>query len=290
VATAAAPSVAITTTPSAVITTVPIRIVHGLVLVPATVNGRSGTWLFDTGSPRIELNGQYWRTTTAGADTNIGPVAQPSPVVIGVGVDRRSAVRTLQIGTLAVSADSTPNHLLSELSDPRRFRALEHEVHQPMLGILGLPVWQPFEPIIDYAHQRLIVIRLDTAGHRRASAPHIALIDSISLIHTPDPEHYGIYTMVGDSAMNFLLDTGAERNVIGGVAQARLQSYLVPAGHDSILDRPQVRLPHMRLGHHDYELLFGCQPGADILGFPFLSQLGMVGFNFQMMQLWIYHE
>jgi hypothetical protein len=282
--------VPLTGTLPAVITTVPIRLVHGLVLVPATVNGRSGTWLFDTGSPRIELNGQYWRTTATGVDTNIGPVAQSSPGWMGSVADHPSVVRTLQIGTLTVSADTTPGHLLSELADARRLRALEHEVHQPMLGILGVPAWRAFESIIDYQHHRLILIRLDTAGHRRAVVPHLTRIDSFSLIHTPDAEHYGVRTMVGDSVMDFLLDTGAERNVIGGVAQARLQPYLVPAGHDSLLDRPQVRLSHVRLGSHDYAMLVDCQPGADILGFPFLFQLGMIGFNFHTMQLWIYHE
>jgi hypothetical protein len=168
-------------------------------------------------------------------------------------------------------------------------RSLEAEVGQPIIGILGLPAWRPFETILDYRHHQMTLIRLDTLGHRLASIPRLQPVDSTALIHTPDADHYGVQAMVGDSLVDLMIDTGAERNMLGGFAQARLQSYLVPAGHDSTLDAPQVQIKRLGIGNTTYALPFTCQPGADLLGYPFLSHLGVVGFNFQTMRVSIYH-
>jgi hypothetical protein len=166
-------------------------------------------------------------------------------------------------------------------------RNLEHETQQSILGILGMPAWLPFETVIDYRQHHLTLVRLDSAGHRLASVP-LQVADSVMLIQTPDSEHYGVHATVGDSLIDLMIDTGAESDLLGGVARARLQSYLVAAGHDSAFDAPRVRIEHLTVGANTYALPFVCQPGADLLGYPFLNRLGVVGFNFRATKLYVY--
>ena len=42
---------------------------------------------------------------------------------------------------------------------------------RPVLGMLGLPMMAPFETVIDYTHQRLTLIPVDTAGRRLVAVP-----------------------------------------------------------------------------------------------------------------------
>jgi hypothetical protein len=268
---------------------VPIQVIKGLILVHATVDGHTGMWLLDTGSPQILLNASYWNVTTSGVDTNIVAATSHEFPVPSPFSEVTAVVHSLHIGALTVPFDlANASSQRFSVIDRRMSRSVEHDVEQPVLGILGLPAWRPFETIIDYRHHQLTLIRLDAEGHRLTSDPQFTPVDSVSFIHTPDEEHYGVRATIGDSVVELLLDTGAGSNVLGGVAQARLQTYLTTVGYDSVLDVPRMRMKEVKIGKTSHSIIFACRPGADLLGYPYLHQLGTIGFNLRARRLYIY--
>ncbi|HXC24894.1 MAG TPA: hypothetical protein VNU46_03190, partial [Gemmatimonadaceae bacterium] len=146
---------------AAAVTVVPFTVDdpdNGAILLPAELGGRRGIVLLDTGTPGGGLlNRQYVKPNpTGGLDTVLAgePIPQ-NPIYVNVPV---------RIGTL-----QTPHPVNVVVIDDSGF-AQNHRF-QSSIGRIGLAGLEPFDAIIDYAHQRLVLIRLDAAGHRLAAVP-----------------------------------------------------------------------------------------------------------------------
>jgi len=271
------------------VTVVPFQVpldqvrVPGSILVSAEVDGHRGTFLLDTGSPLIFLNPDYLRpNATGGVDTVTTPPRAPldsAPFV---------TVHTLRIGSILYHCDAGP----VEISETR-FRSNAYLLDDdrirdqgyPVLGFLGLAALAPFETIIDYTHQRLILIRLDAAGHRLVpvSAYQPAMV--LSLIPTADSQGYGVSARTGGLTGFYHLDTGAPENEVTKVTRQRLGAHLV-----SQQTWGEWTLDTLSVGTHPYAhvpMTFSWFPN-DILGYPFLRAFGTVGFNFRARQFVVY--
>jgi hypothetical protein len=166
----------------------------------------------------------------------------------------------LRIGTLRVDDfDDPPIHTPSH---PHVNATLNHYfgnyswVFAPRLGNIGLCVLEQFETIIDYTHQRLILIRVDTAGHRLAAVPAYTPRWSAPLIDVPiDAGYYGVQQFWG-----------------------------VAVGTDDKLDTVNAR------NNTVTRMMDTGAPDDDqMLGYPFLSHFGVVGFNHRTHQFILYH-
>ena len=144
------------------------------VVIPAEVDGHHGNFIVDLGSPSLMLNRTFLRPSpTGGLDTvRESDTMDTHRLKNWNGADHAHV--TMRIGTLLVdfqdTAIKTPN--------PEHFNAvLNHEWgnfgwnFSPRLGNIGPSVLAQFETIIDYTHQRLVLIRLDQAGNRLVQVP-----------------------------------------------------------------------------------------------------------------------
>ena len=262
-----------------VVTVVPFTLFHhggvdlGWIQVTAEVDGRWGTYTLDTGSARFWLNAEYLRpSATGGIDTVTGHEPPGTPAKGFV------TVHTLRIGTFVQHLD-TSGIGPPVPRGPRNGNIDKFVGHE--LGTLGLPAMEPFETIIDYGRQRLILIRLDPQGRRLASVPAYTPVGTVPLVPANiDPANAGVNAFFwwglvgrrGGKADSLALDTGTPGQWSPTTqAQASHQlEQLVRTGHDT------------RTVSFD-----GIYEGN--LGYAFLRPLGVVGFNLRTRQLILYH-
>jgi hypothetical protein len=222
------------------------------VVIPADVDGRRGNFVLDLGAPRLNLNRTFLQPSpTGGVDTVTD--ANRSPEHHG----EDSVHVTLRIGTLI---DSFVEPTIGG-PNPRQINAfLNHMwgnfswVFAPRLGNVSLSVLEPFETIIDYTHRRVVLIRLDPAGHRLAPVPAYTPKWTAPLIDMPlahDARQWWGIAVRPDNTVDTL--TSANNT------ETKMMDTGTPTNDE------------------------------DILGYPFLSQLGIVGFNHRTHQFILYH-
>ena len=307
-------------TPPTLVTVVPFQLYYGFVLVPAEIDGHRGTFLLDTGAPFIALNSQYLHAGPQGIDT-VPAVPAVTPPREGVNV----TVHTLRVGTLLEHLDSTdvgPPEPVNPTNATIMTDSRMQQFGRPVLGWLGLPALAPFQTIIDYVHQRLVLIRLDAAGHPLAAVPAYTPATTLSLVPVMDwgegkgrwwgVRVQGILANDSDTLSEnteWLLDTGAPCNQFSIRTRKIRAAHLRPASEEAIQEERRISrkmlkaagekddpspdtlqiLDHLDMAGHSFDVL-PFQPGLlyDILGYPFLSQFGAVGFNLRTRALLFY--
>jgi hypothetical protein len=125
-------------------------------------------------------------------------------------------------------------------------------VFAPRLGNIGLNVLGQFETIIDYTHKRVVLIKLDSAGNRLAKVPAYTPQWTAPLIDVPlandARQWWGVHVKP-----DFTLDTANTAN-------------------NTLLKVMDT----------------GAPTNGKLLGYPFLSQFGVVGFNHRTHQFILY--
>ena len=253
---------------SDLITVVPFQLVDGFILVRAAMDEQRGDYLLDWGGPVSLFKPR----------PGLPPATGDDPVWV--------TVHTLRIGALWAPITN----------EDRRGNAfvLDHPIfHVPDLhaaiGTIGLNVLFPFEVIIDYPRQRLIMIRLDSAGHRRHPLPAYTAVATLPfMINREGGPHIYLQGQVGDMTETFGLDTGAPDNILMPESRQHLGTHLtsLPGQPDTyLLDRLLIN------GHPIARQVFSVvDVGNNILGAPFLRSLGVIGLNLQTQQFTVYRE
>jgi hypothetical protein len=157
---------------------------------------------------------------------------------------------------------------------------------QPVLGFFGQPALAPFETIIDYTNQRLVLIRLDSVGRRRVPVPAYTPAMTIPLVIAPSGEHYGVMASIGTVQQELDIDTGSPVNVLTQRVSTMLGEHVV--GEDTAF----VTIDHLRLGTRQYDSVrfykIDDLAKLNMLGYPFLSRHGAVGLNYRTRELIFY--
>jgi hypothetical protein len=242
------------------------------VMVQAEVDGHRGTFSFDTGSPLVFLNSSYLRSTpTGGLDT----------LTTGSEQHENVTIHTLRIGTLVQHIDSTVTGLPPKTSSGTNAQ-VRHFPADGELGNLGLTAMEPFETIIDYVHQRIIFIRLDKAGRRLVEVPAYTPAGSVPLVPSTlppnEPEWWGIQVHHGTAIDSVIVDTGSPHSDIGEGDQQQAADELkqtIAASHNSGTSNSIITL-------------HGDKGNMNLLCYPFLNRLGVIGFNFRAHQFILY--
>ena len=259
------------------------------IFIPAEVDGHQGVFEIDTGSPLIFLNSQYLHVNPRGGLDTL-PLSKPSSFGNGnfVGVQ----VHTLRLGTLQCQLPHGPVNFtgfgVTTASNAAIIDEIADRGYDGILGFLGLPALAPFETIIDYVHQRLILIRLDAAGRRVVPVPAYTPMGSAPLVVSTDRQHFGVRVQVGGTSDVFMLDTGSPQNTVVETTQQQWQAHLTPIAGTVIKTWAvdTLRLGQQTYAHEMFEpawMFF-----QNTLGVPFLQSLGTVGFNFRTRQLLLY--
>jgi hypothetical protein len=230
------------------------------VVIQATVSGARGVFILDTGDWDLSLNRTFLQANEKGGidsvtDANRKPDTGPDTVRV-----------TLTVGTITVDLDTArlpgSNSVLGRVVLDHAFGNFSW-VFAPRLGNMGVTALEPFETIIDYPHRRVIFIKVDSAGRRLAEVPAYTPVSHVPLVHNRSLSHWGVLARRGGKIDTLEIDTGNfGRDSEASIAKA-LQA-AVAAGSS----------------------IFDIDPSYDGgLGYPFLRQLGVVGFNFRAGQL-----
>jgi hypothetical protein len=285
---------------------VPFTLDGGHILFDAEFDGIRGTYVFDTGAPATVLSARYLQPGKTVGDfaslDTVSAATRASGVEDGRAREEQRALIVLhqvKIGALVQSLAPT------DVGPPRPWIASNavlmadsrfDQFTRPVFGSFGLSAMESFQIVIDYPQHQLIFIRLDSAGHPLASVPHHTLAGSVPLVPVA-PEHtwWGIRVALGRAADTeqeaILLDTGGQFNFLPDATMRRLATHLsestetLPSGATV----PRYVLDHLTLGTKTVDSVEIRPLQQTLLGYPFLSQLGVVGFNFRAHQFFWYH-
>jgi hypothetical protein len=240
-------------------------------------------FFLDSGSPLVLLNNAYWRLDpTTGVDTlQTGDPLTPGHTFVNV--------HTMRVGSLVYHFDTTHVESAGQFRNnaivwPKEDRF--QSFNPPVLGFFGQPALAPFETIIDYTHQRLVLIRLDSAGRRRVPVPAYTPATTIPLVVAPSGQHYGVMASIGTVQQELDIDTGSPVNVLTQTVSTALKDQVVAE------DTASVTINHLRLGTRPYDSVrfykIDDLAKLNMLGYPFLSRHSAVGLNYRTHELILY--
>jgi predicted aspartyl protease len=262
----------------------PFKLVGGLiVLQQLALNGKRGDFILDTGNTMAllveraafpgQLRASPHQPTGRGSTGTVALEALP--------------VTSFQFGSARYTGFSA--HALS-------LAAIRGYVGDHLLGVIGYGLLRDYEVVIDYPHQRVHFYSLRTT--KPAARPFVRQ-DSLAFnLVRGFPVATGY---LGAVPVPLLLDTGAATNQLESAICQRLAPSIRPVlidteqntgvdGHHQITQRG--KLPSLLLGSttwHDLPVQItppikpiGGRPLAyrGLLGFPFLSQDGLVSFHY----------
>jgi hypothetical protein len=286
---------------SAVSAVLPFQLIDSLIFVPAAVNDRRGLFMLDVGAMPLVLNQRYWRYTRG---VEVDTLLDPRDAIPHDTTDPfpSATVRTVQLGpfvhqvtprdwdTLSVNFEKIRGALARLQSD------LTPAGSQPVLGNLGLMDLTPYETVFDYTHQRLVLIRVDTAGRRLAPVPEFTPVAMVPLVS--EGQHLGITMRAGEAVDTFWLDTGAPTGILAPPTRARLGEHVRLIQESNLMAGviyDKVTVDTIRLGERAVPgglfdaLPLGVEGGyPNLLGYSFLHQLGTFGINCRTRQLIFY--
>ena len=158
------------------------------VFIMAEVDGHRGVFMLDTGTPTFNLNRTVLQPSPMGGIDTVTD-ANRLPDHVGSTVDTWGQVhiQDVRIGTLDVINVVEPT---TPASDPHHVNAFLNHIWNnyewdgtpPRLGNIGLSVLEPFETIVDYKRQRVVLIRLDPHGASAGRGPGVYA----EMDHSPD--------------------------------------------------------------------------------------------------------
>ena len=227
-------------------------------VIEAEIDGRRGVFIFDLGDSPMMLNRTYLQPNAAGGvdtvtDANRAKDNTPQTDYMDnenfAQYDRAHV--TVRMGTLVSHFDDPNLNAAVNEPDPHKYNVMLGHlwgnfgwVFGPRLGNIGPSAIEPFEAIVDYTNRRVVLIKLDSAGHRMAQVPGYTQRWSEPLLRIPSGlngiEELGIKVDEGS-----MLDTANAAN--------NTQTRVIDTGAP--------------------------ENGEEVLGFPFLSQFGAFGIN-----------
>ena len=243
--------------------TSPFVAVDGLPFVKATIDGRSGYFLFDTGSSCLLLSKKYYKPAVMPGNPGI------SATVNGISrPDGALPIRSLEWGSLHAK------DLIGELHD---FSRMEHPEITPLLGAISHKEIKNSSVAFDWKRRTIQVFPTQHDGSRKAlpgEGPATVTIPFTYFLHMPL-----LNAQIGSKNYGLLFDSGAQMDILpdtnrlsGHFRQVGFLSGFSSGGAPTSAHVPLGTLDRLTIGEAEY------------LGFPFaiyripyLQGNGMVG-------------
>lgn len=278
-------------TPSCVI---PFSRAGNLIVIRARVGETEGNFILDTGAPKLILNLTYFRDLSdaplvdgeSGGIT--GETAQNHPTI----VDQFS------FGAIKYHKVEADRVNLGHIENSKGI-----QIH----GLLGMQLFKRFEMIIDYEKSLLymhLISRKEASTYKSEMLSDTSTYREFS-IHI-DNDKLLTYGEMAGKKMTFLIDTGAESNVLDSrlpdkvFEHVNITNRIVLAGSGSQkVDALGGNMRNMKLGKIDMGVLpvlvtnlekmcYAYEKCIDgMLGFDFLSRQ-KIGFNFVKRKMYIW--
>ena len=252
-----------------------------------------GNFILDTGAPYLVLNITYFRDYP----TSSTHAEQTSISGGGSAVDK-TFISNFSFGSLNYF------HVAADLIN---LGHIEKSKGVKILGLLGLDLFRQCEMIVDYEKSLIYLHRIarkESATYRHDMLQDTAAYNSFPFV-LKDNRIIATAEVAGKK-LKFVIDHGAESNIIDSRLPNKVFENVVITGHINILGSENKKvdalygdLQHMRMGDKEMGALpvmvvnleytcfsvMGCVDG--VLGFDFLS-LHKIGFNFVNRKMYIW--
>ncbi|WP_194775897.1 pepsin/retropepsin-like aspartic protease family protein [Pararhodonellum marinum] len=144
------------------VTRVPFQLIRNLVIVEASVNGKYGYFIMDTGVSEIILNDRYF---------NGKPTGDKFYGINGSEMDKAVDFIRINLGGFEKQG-------FAIVTD---FSALEKNSGLELLGVIGNSVFRLCELVFDYIFKEVTIYELDKKGNRQSSKNiHLVPLDTLS--------------------------------------------------------------------------------------------------------------
>ena len=264
---AAAQAPSTLTTPDRV--ELPARLVQGLLLVPAEVDGQLGTFFFDSGAPTLVLNRREFGAGPAGESAG----AQ--------GVNgRMGSLGHYALGRLACQGLVLQNKEVPTLD----LASLEQRLGSPLLGIIGADLLQAYAVTLDYRAGRVLL--------QKPGAPGAAPVAGVRVPFVLRGHLPVVAATVAGQPYQLGLDCGAQTNLLDAAAattlklkhraQATLRGADAAGSQVLTADIPRLTLADGALVFRHQATTFadvghlsrtpGAEPLQGLLGYPLLRE------------------
>lgn len=173
---------------------VPFELVGNTMFIQASINGRSGNFLFDTGASDLLLNGTHFTGMEERSEV-VGLYGE----VLAV---QHLVARRIEIGGISIGKGLA---LVLDLS------ALERVKKLPIAGIIGHSVLKDYEVQIDFEARQIMLLKLKNNGLPVPDGPYASAnaFDLKMSGHIPYLE-----MRFGDKIVRMGIDSGSERNIL----------------------------------------------------------------------------
>lgn len=188
-------------------TVIPIQKIGNLLLAKATVNGKTGNFIIDTGAPGLYLNANHFE----GREFSEVQVNSVNGEVQEIGL------KQAKLNLFGIKRNFAA--IVIDLSKIEVARKTE------ILGLLGYSIFKKYEMVLDLLHLKIELIELDRKGNRLYDYPEAPT----DIIPFKTKRHFPvIQAKVGGTNLSLGLDTGAECNVVA----LNYQMQLLKNSHD----------------------------------------------------------
>ena len=276
-------------TPSTVI---PFSRAGNLIVIKAKVDSTEGNFILDTGAPKLVLNLTYFRHYPSHAEEI------ESGGITGTTYANPTIAETLTMGPIKYYKAEADRVNLGHIENSKGIK---------ILGLLGLQLFKRFEMIIDYEKN---LIHLHLISKKEASTYKSDMLSDESLYNTFPVTIFEdkllTYGEVAGKKLTFIIDTGAESNVLDSRLPEKIFSnvtitrrvMLAGSGTQKtealVGDMKNMKLGKLEIGTLPVlvtnleKMCFSYNQCLDgMLGFDFLS-LHKIGFNFVKRKMYIW--
>ena len=273
---------------------IPFTKAGNLILVKATADGVVGNFILDTGAPGLVLNLSYFRELPA-----IASFSQEQGGITGsIAAADPTLINSFSFGPIKYSNVEADRINLGHLENSKGVR---------ILGLLGLNLFSRFEMIINYEESILyfhLIGKKEVKSYNSSQLDNTAEYDVLPIL-IRENKLLTTATMEGKK-LTFLIDTGAETNVIDSRLPDKIFDNVSVTGRILLSGTGSKKtealsgnLKNLKLGKIDIGTLpvivtnlekmctafDRCLDG--MLGFDFLS-LHKIGFNFVTRKMYIW--
>ncbi len=184
----------------------PFRLVGRLMVVRAAVNGEAGYFVVDTGSDKLVLNAKHYKGVTYNA--KLAAVS----VTGELGDVRKTKVDSLNWDQLVFE---------DFFADVVDLSHIEQNKHIKIMGLLGYDVLKEYEVLLDYQKKQVVLSLTNEDGELLDPNPYFEQATD-SLDFKMRNEMVVLRAQIGEDEMDFVLDSGAELNLLDRYTKKRI--------------------------------------------------------------------
>ena len=274
---------------------IPFTRAGNLILVKARIDSVEGNFVLDTGAPHLVLDMTYFRDYPA---TGSVPGGESGGITGSAGASSPTNVSSLVLGAIRYSRLQADRVHLGHIENSRGVK---------ILGLLGVQLFKRFELIIDYENSRLylhLIRRREAASYQSPQLKNPEDYHSFSINIQENKLLTNVH--VGGKKLIFVIDTGAEANVLDSRLPDRIFDHVAITRRVVLTGSGSTRIEalygdmtDMKMGQLSIrslpvlvtnleKLCFSYDRCIDgMLGFDFLS-MQKIGFNFVKNKMYIW--